>query len=166
MQITLKVTPKQNPNIGLTKQVRKYKSGQTGNWVSEVNARPGEEVEWLLNTKNTGQAAMTDVATRDVLPPHVKLVDGSVKFTNAKGNQNLQDDPLFQSGYNAGRYDPNDNTLITFKTKVLDDFKECQVRVRNVAYAHSKEVPQDVKDDADVVITRDDCDEKPNPTYS
>lgn len=165
VQVTLTVKPKENPNIGLTKQVRKYQEGQKGNWTKEVNAKPGEEVEWLLNTKNTGAAAMTDVVTRDVLPPHVQLVPGSVKFTNAKGSQTLQDGPLFQSGYNAGRYDPNDNTLITFKTKVLNDFSECQIRVRNVAFARSKEIPKDIRDDADVVITKENC--KPeNPTYS
>jgi uncharacterized repeat protein (TIGR01451 family) len=168
VQVTLTVTPKGQPDLDLTKQVRKPVAGQTGGWTTEVNAKPGEQVEWLLNTKNGGQASMTDVVTRDVLPPHVKLVPGSVKFVNAKGSQALSDGPLFQSGYNAGRYDANDNTLITFKTTVLDDFKECQVRIRNVAYAHSKEVPADIRDDADVVITKENC--KPTtpvtPTYS
>ena len=157
VQITLKVTPKEIPNIDIDKKVRKFSEGKKDGWVSEVNAKPGEEVEWMLNTKNIGKAAMTDVVTRDVLPPHTQLVAGSIKFTNARGSQNLQDGPLFQSGYNAGKYDPNDNTVVTFKTKVLGDFEECQTRVRNVAYAHSKEVPQDSKDDADVIITKENC---------
>lgn len=158
VEIKVRIVPKTNPNLGFTKQVRKSTgSGQTGGWVSEVTAKPGEQVDWLLNTKNTGLAAMTDVITRDVLPPHVQLVPGSVKFTNAKGNQVLQDGPLFSGGFNAGRYDPNDNTLITFKTKLLDDFATCEVRVRNVAHAKSKEMPTEVTDDADVVIKKDNC---------
>lgn len=165
VQITLTVTPKEVPNLGLTKQVRKYVPGQTGNWTSEVAAKPGEEVEWLLNTKNTGAAPMTDVVTRDVLPPHVQLVPGSIRYIQQGNNQTLQDGPLFQSGYNSGLYNPNDNTLITFKTKVLGDFAECETRVRNVAYAHSKEYPTDVRDDADVIITKENC-QPENPTYA
>lgn len=164
VQVTLTVTPAEVPNLGLTKQVRKYQPGQTGNWASEVNAKPGDEVEWLLNTKNTGQAAQTGVVTRDVLPPHTQLVAGSVRFTNAGGSQTLANEPLFQSGYNAGRYDPNDNTLIIFRTTILGDFEECQTRVRNVAYAHSQQYPE-IRDDADVVITRENC-QPENPTYS
>lgn len=157
IEITVKVTPKEVPNMDVDKKVRKYSEGKKGGWVSEVNAKPGEEVEWMLNTKNIGKAALTNVVTRDVLPPHMELVSGSIKFTNAKGSQKLEDGPLFQSGYNAGKYDPEDNTVVIFKTKVLGDFEECQTRVRNVVFAHSKEYPQDVKDDADVVITRENC---------
>jgi uncharacterized repeat protein (TIGR01451 family) len=166
VQITVVVTPKEVPNMGLTKQVRKNKSGQTGGWVSEVSGKPGEKVDWLLNTKNTGLAPLTDVVTRDALPPHVELVPGSVKFTNAKGSQTLLDGPLFGGGYNAGKYNPNDNTLITFTTVLKGDFEPCQTRIRNVAYAKSKEYPYEIKDDADVVITKENCNPPVNPTYS
>lgn len=168
VQVTLTVTPQKVPYMNLDKAVRK--AGETGaaSWKSEVNAKPGEEVEWMLNTKNTGQAPLTNVVTRDVLPPHVELVPGSVSYRDAKGTQALSDEPLFQSGYNSGRYDPNDNTIITFKTTVLDDFADCEIRVRNVAYAHAAEYPQDIRDDADVIITKEDCDEEPPvlPYYS
>lgn len=165
VEIKVKINVQENPNIGLTKQVRKYAEGQKGNWAKEVTVKPGEDVEWVLDTKNTGKAPMTDVVTRDVLPPHVQLVSGSVKFTNANGTQPLSDGPLFQSGYNSGKYNPNDNSLITFKTKTLGDFEGCEIRVRNVAYAHSAQIPQDVRDDADVVIKKENC--KPEkPVYS
>jgi uncharacterized repeat protein (TIGR01451 family) len=166
IQVTLTVTPKSNPNLGLTKQVRKFAQGQTGNWTSEVNAKPGEDVEWLLNTKNIGATAMTNVVTRDVLPPHTQLVAGSVKIVDTKGTTALNDGPLFQSGYNAGKYNSNDNTLVTFKTKVLGDFNGCTTRIRNVAYAHSTEAPTDVKDDADVVVTKDNCTPPTTPAYT
>lgn len=164
IQITVKITPKEKPNIDIDKKVRKFSEGQKGGWATEVNAKPGEEVEWMLNTKNIGKVAMTDVVTRDVLPPHMQLVPGTIKFINANGSQILKDGPLFQSGYNAGKYNPEDNTVVIFKTKVLGDFEECEKRVRNVAFAHSKEYPQDVKDDADVVITRENCVPPVTPT--
>jgi len=157
VQITLTVTPKENPDLGITKQVRKTVAGQTGNWTEEVTAKPGEQVDWLVNTKNVGTVAMTDVVTRDVLPPHVALVPGSVKFTNANGSQTLNDAPLFGGGFNAGRYDPNDNSLITFTTTLKDDFTACEIRVRNIAFAKAAEFPNESKDNADVVIKKENC---------
>lgn len=163
VQITLTVTPKEKTDLDIEKLVRK-----TGdkNWVKEVNASPGEEVEWVVNTQNNGQAAMTDVTTRDVLPPHVELVSGSVKYIDSHGTVQLQDGPFFAAGNNAGLYNPGNNTLVTFKTKLLGDFEECEVRVRNVAFAKSKE-HQEIKDDADVIITKDDCEpeEPKEPIY-
>lgn len=165
--ITVVITPKELPNMALTKQVRKTVAGQTGGWVKEVNATPGEKVDWLINTQNNSQAVLTDVVSRDVLPPHVEYVPGSLKFVNARlGSVPLANpDPLFGDGYNSGRYEAGDNSLITFTTVVKGDFEECQKRVRNVAYTKSKEYPTEVRDDADVVITREDCDEDQEPLY-
>lgn len=154
VQIKVKVTPKPKPDLKLEKKVRKAGEKE---WKSEVSGKPGEEVEWLVNTHNIGQSAMTNVTTRDILPPHVQLVPGTVKLHNANGTTNLQDGPLFAGGYNAGRYAPNDNTLIVFKTKLLSDFTECEVRVRNVAKAKSTEQPNEITDDADVKIVKDNC---------
>ena len=109
---------------------------------------------------------MTDVVTRDVLPPHTELIKGSIKYVDARGSVALQDGPLFQSGYNAGKYDPSENSLIVFKTKVLGNFEECEKRVRNVAYAHSKQFPKDIRDDADVVIKKEKCDKPEKPRYA
>lgn len=164
VEIKVKITPTTPPNnhLTLTKQVR---AAGTKTWGSEVAAKPGDEVEWLLNTDNAGTTNLTNVVTRDVLPPHVQLDTGSVKFVNAKGSQQLQDDPLFAGGYNAGLYAPNDNTLITFKTKVLGDFDACSTRVRNVAHAKSDQYP-DITDDADVIITKENCNNTESPVYS
>jgi uncharacterized repeat protein (TIGR01451 family) len=168
VQVTLKVETKGVPHMDIDKKVRKTKEGQTGGWATEVHAKPGDKVDWLLNTKNTSQATLTNVVTRDVLPPHVELVSGSMKFVNKRlGTVPLTNTaPLFGGGYNSGRYEANDNSLITFTTIVKGDFEECQKRVRNVAYAKSKEYPKEIRDDADVVITRENCKPEEKPQYA
>lgn len=166
VEIRVRIIPEQVPDMELTKQVRKHVDGQTGGWVSEVSAKPGEQVDWLINTKNSGEAALTNVSTRDVLPPHVQLVPGSIKFMSAAtGTQPLNDTSLFgAAGVNSGRYNPNDNSLIVLTTTVLGDFSECQTRLRNAAFAHSSEYPTEIRDDADVVVTKDNC--VPPATYA
>lgn len=158
IQVRLKVTPKPKPNLEIIKKVRK--AGEK-DWKTEVAAKPGEEVEWALETKNTGQGPMTNVTTRDILPPHTQLVANTTKFVNGRlGTVPLQDGPLLAGGYNSGLYDAGNNSIIIFKTKLLGDFTECEKRVRNVAKAKSTEAPNEVTDDADVVIKKDNCEEE------
>lgn len=161
VQIKVKVTPKQNPSIKLTKEVRKK---GTTEWKKEVNAKPGEEVEWLLTTENTGSAVLNNNIIRDVLPPHVELTSGSVKWIDASQNAVQTDKPLFDGGINVGNYAPGSGFYMTFATKVKGDFDPCQVRVRNVAYVKATETPE-IQDDADVIITRENCDET-TPSFS
>lgn len=162
VEIKVKVTPVPTPNISVEKQVRQV---GTTDWKSEVAAKPGDHVQWLVNTKNIGEADLNDVVTRDVLPPHVQLDPGTVKLTDANGTRDLADGPLFAGGFNEGTYKPTENTLISFKTTVLGDFDDCQTRVRNVAHAKSTQTPNEVTGQADVIITKENC--KPtNPVYS
>ncbi len=161
VQIKVKVTPKANPNVKLTKEVRK--KGET-QWKKEVNAKPGEEVEWLITTENTGQAVLNNNIVRDVLPPHVQLKSGSVKWIDASQNAVQGDAPLFDGGINVGNYAPGSGFYMMFATNVLGDFEPCQIRVRNIAYEKSDQVPE-IQDDADVVITRENCEQPVTPVY-
>lgn len=79
--------------------------------------------------------AFVNVVTRDVLPPHVVLIPGSVRFTNARQVVTLKAEPLFGGGFNGGRYDSGDNTLIVWKTRLDDDFAGCSVRIANYGVA-------------------------------
>lgn len=153
VEIKLKVTPKANPNVKLIKEVRKKGEKE---WKKEVQAKPGEQVEWLLTTDNTGQAVLNDVVVRDVLPPHVKLVSGSVKWIDAVQNATQGDKPLFDGGINVGNYAPGGGFYVMFTTDVLGDFTPCEVRIRNVGYVRTKQTPE-VQDDADVIINRENC---------
>jgi hypothetical protein len=161
VQITLKVTPKANPNVKLTKEVRKK---GTKEWKKEVSVKAGEDVEWLLTTEVTGQSVLNNNVIRDVLPPHVQLTSGSVKWIDADQNAVQGDKPLFDGGINVGNYAPGSGFYMTFATKTLGNFKDCQVRVRNLAYEKSNQTPE-IVDDADVIITRDNCQPPANPSY-
>ncbi len=164
VEIRVKVVPKKNPNIKLQKEVRK--SGQS-DWKKEVNAKPGDKVDWLLTTENTGETVLNDIVIRDVLPPHVKLSSGSVRWIDASQNASQNDKPLFDGGINVGNYASGSGFYMTFTTEVLGDFEECEIRIRNVGYVKSTQTPE-IQDDADVIITREDC-EPPvdeEPVYS
>jgi uncharacterized repeat protein (TIGR01451 family) len=157
-----------NYNLNLTKQVRKHVDGQKGNWSKEVSVKAGDKVDYLLNTANAGTAELNSVVTRDVLPPHVKLVPGSVSYVDASGTHAQNDVNLFGGGLNAGKYNASTNSLITFTVVAQDDFySECSTKVRNVAYAKSSTTPE-INDYADVIITRENCQpEQPKtPVYT
>ncbi len=165
VEVKLKVTPKENPNVKFEKQVRK-KGDKT--WVDSVNTKPGDEVEWLLTTQNTGDAVLNNVTVSDVLPPHVKLVNGSVKWIAPSQTVTQNDKPLFDGGINIGNYAKNGGAYIMFSTKVLGDLPadKCEVRVRNIAHMKSDKT-KETEDSADVVIKKDNCvpPQPEKPTY-
>ncbi|HEY5152917.1 MAG TPA: hypothetical protein VII55_02995 [Candidatus Saccharimonadales bacterium] len=125
--------------------------------VEQLIPRLGDDVQWLLNTSNGPWSTVYHVITRDILPPNLQLDPRSVVFTNARGREPLADAPLFGGGYDAGAYNPGDNTLIAFKTKALSNFTGCKVIDRNEGYARSDQTPVEVTNDADVVITKPNC---------
>jgi uncharacterized repeat protein (TIGR01451 family) len=162
--ITVKIIPEENPNVEFTKEVRK--SGEK-NWGEVSSAKPGDTVQWLLTTENTGPTQLDDIRIRDVLPPHVELVPGTVKRIDASRNQVLENGPLFDGGYIMGSYASGSGLYTMFDTKVLDNFETCEVRVRNVGYMSSKQTAER-SDTADLVIKKDNCEpEQPEePIYA
>ncbi|MCA9346375.1 hypothetical protein KC960_02695 [Candidatus Saccharibacteria bacterium] len=153
VQIKVKVVPQTPPTIDLTKQVRI--SGQQG-WQETVTTTPGQKVDWLLTTTTKGEGVSTNMITRDVLPPHVKLVSGSVKWIDASQNATQNDTALFDGGLNLGNYNTGSGYYITFSTTTLDDFNTCEVKVTNLAYSRSDQ-NSEISDSADLVIKKDNC---------
>jgi hypothetical protein len=160
VELRAKVVAVAPPEIRITADVRQTAGKQTS-WRPFIEARPGDEVQWLLNTSNGPWSTVYHVTIRDVLPTNLEIVPGSVKFTNARGTVQLASTPsggpLFGGGYDNGSYNPGDNTLITFNTKALGNFKGCRVIDRNQGFAHSDQTPVEVTNDADVVITKPGC---------
>jgi uncharacterized repeat protein (TIGR01451 family) len=142
------------PKVRVIDRVR---IGSRQPWTAAVYAKPGETVAWMLDTTNVSKSSVRNVTTSDILPPNLELIPNSVQFTNARGTEQLQDKPLFGGGYNAGSYNPNDNTLVTFETKVLDNFDGCKVIDRGQVFARWGQKPMEVTNDADVVITKPGC---------
>ncbi len=157
VELTVNIVPEASSDLQVVKTVRK--DGDT-TWAKEVNAKPGDKVQWQIGTKNIGLDPLNNVAVRDVLPPHIKLVNGSVKMKDQYGVHDQNDGPVFSNGGIAlGTYGSGGATYIIFTTTVEGDFAECSTRVRNVALARSTQTPEE-RDDADVVITKENC----NPT--
>jgi uncharacterized repeat protein (TIGR01451 family) len=160
--IKVKVT---QPDLEFGKRVRM--KGDT-EWVSSVNAKPGDHVEWLLDWINDGSGVVNNVAVRDQLPQHVTLVPGSVRFF-APGQPDegvLQnDEPLFVSGgINVGNYGQNGGGYLMFETTVnpANSFTECQVSIVNTAWSRADEVPDEVMAQAKANITiRENCETEP-----
>ncbi|MDQ3094209.1 MAG: hypothetical protein M3Q70_03485, partial [bacterium] len=80
VELKVKVNVTETPKIDVDKQVRVHAEGQTGNWVESVNVKPGQTVDFIVNTKNISEANLTNVVTRDIMPPHMQFVSGSMKF--------------------------------------------------------------------------------------
>ncbi|MEI8338843.1 MAG: hypothetical protein WCF91_02855 [bacterium] len=162
VEVTVNIIPEKSEELQLVKQVKNV--GDTTGWKKEVASKPGQESQWMLTTKNVGLDQLTDVSVRDILPPHVALVPGSVKITNADSQSYPQEDsPLFGNGLNLGTYPSGGGRYVLFKTRALDDFAGCSVRVRNIAKAKSAQNTTEISDYADVVITKENCNPGPNP---
>ncbi len=148
------------PKLEITKQVRKV--GET-EWKESVDAKPGESVQWLVKVINTGSTVQNNVSASDLLPPHIEYIDGTAKWYSASQNGVALDFDQFEisdgdGGYGFGNYAANGGGfLVRFDTKVKDDFKECSVAIRNVAYTKSDESPEEQEDYADVKITKENC---------
>lgn len=148
------------PEIKITKQVRK---AGTTEWLENVDAKPGETVQWLVKVINTGTAVQNNVVASDLIPPHLKYVPDTAKWFSGEQSNVAYDFNQFISnngngGYNFGNYAPNGGGfLVRFDTKVEGDFTECTVNMRNVARVKSDQQPELLIDTADVRITRENC---------
>jgi uncharacterized repeat protein (TIGR01451 family) len=162
VEIHVKITVTPKPDLQLTKEVRK--SGTT-TWNKEISAKPGDKVQWILGTKNIGNVTLNEVKARDVLPPHLDVVPGSVKVYNGATSSVQNDAPLFGGGLILNTYPVAGVKYVMFETTVKDDFSTCTIRLRNLAYANSKETPTEDQDSAVVNVTKDNC-TPPTPTYS
>jgi uncharacterized repeat protein (TIGR01451 family) len=161
--VTIKVKVVE-PKLKVEKQVRK--AGQQV-WQESVDTVPGDTVQWLIRVTNPGEVVQRKVVSSDLLPPHLEYVDGTALWHHSqKQNIAYNFDQLEISdgdgGYIFGDYAANGGGfLIRFDTKVLGNFKDCSIRIRNIANAKSELSPDEIQDVADVTITRQDCDEEP-----
>lgn len=160
--ITVKIIPEE-PDIDFKKEVRSHVSAEAiengaekDTWGELESVNPGDRVQWLMTTQNTGEVQLDDINVRDVLPPHVELVPGTVRRVDASRDQILQDGPLFDGGYNVGSYGAGSGVYVMFDTVSLGDFEGCEVRVRNRGFVSSKQT-EERSDTADLIIKKTDC---------
>ncbi len=165
VQVKLKV---KSPQLKTDKLVR---MAGTKDWKESVNTKPGDKVEWLIETVNTGTTNNTHTTVRDQLPPHVTFVNGSMKWIDSNrpaGDVLPNQTALFTSGgVDFGTYGPGGGFYVMFATTVnaAKDIPECVTTIRNTAWAKSTESPER-PDQATVIITKENCNpENPTPQF-
>lgn len=154
VEIRIKVNPQPTPKLQVVKEVKV--KGANG-WNKQITTKPGTEVQWRIGTKDISNANLNNVIVRDVMPPHVKLVPGSVRIINSNKDEVQTDGPLFAGGFNVGNYIPGSTQYIIFNTVTKGDFDTCEVTIRNIAHARSDQTPTEVTDVADVTIKKENC---------
>ncbi len=164
VEIKVKINTQPTPQLQLVKEV-KVKGAPS--WSKDVSTKPGTDVQWRLSTKDVSNANLNNVIVRDVLPPHVKVVPGSVRLINSASDKVQADNPLFAGGFNVGNYVPGSTQYVIFDTITQDDFNGCSVIIRNIAHARSDQTPTELTDTSDVTINKENCQPTPpTPTYS
>ena len=98
-------------------------SKEGGNdYKSNIDAIPGETLDFKMHFKNTGTTILKDVVVYDLLGEGLEFVPGTTKiYTPSHPEGTLQTDALFKNGFNIGDYKGGMDATITYKVKVLDD---------------------------------------------
>lgn len=150
------------PNFEIDKQVR---VGNSGDYSDSVTTKAGNEVEFKIKYKNTGDVTQDPVTINDKLPKGLTYVAGTSYISNqATGNQwkKLTSDNIVNNGINIGGYVPGGAAYLKFTAKVTDESAlECgKNTLINTAYATTN---NGVKNDTATVIVNKDC---KKPVYS
>ena len=135
-------------------------------WQETVTANVGDKVDFLIEYKNISEdKEHTNVVIRDVLPPNLRLVEGSIKLKNAShpNTATIEGNALVgENGLKIGDYSAGSNAFIVFTAEVVDDSLACgQNTLINWGRA-SVNGEKLLKDDARV-ITNKVCEDDPTP---
>lgn len=79
-------------------------------WVEQNNLELGDRVDYRIIVRNTGNAPITDVRVKDVLPLYVKYLNGSTKLN---GNS-IADGIVSSNGILIGKLTPGQEIVINF----------------------------------------------------
>lgn len=91
-------------------------------WKTEVDAKIGDKVEFLIQYKNLSQNDQYNVMIRDILPKNMHYVPNSTILFNGDHNNGalMTDDEITVAGVNIGNYGPKVNAYICFTAEVVD----------------------------------------------
>jgi len=106
------VSNAQNVSISLTKTGRNITRGETTD-TSPVRSSPAQTLQFTLRARNMTLAAINNVMIRDVLPPAITLVPGSVRIGTTAAA-----DSLTAAGLSLGTMAPGQEVTVTFQGKV------------------------------------------------
>ena len=104
------------PDFTVQKQVR---LAGTTTYSENVTAKPGDNLNYRIEYKNTGATSQPNVVVKDVLPAHINYVAGSTTIKNgANPSGKAINDDLFTAGVNIGTYGPGANAFLYFNATV------------------------------------------------
>lgn len=162
VEIVVIVTPAPTTGPTIEKVVRK--AGETNaDYSKNKTVKPGETLQWRLFFMNKGEVTLDNVSINDQLPPHLKVVPGSVKWRYTDANTGnpvdapQNDTDLFTTYGNYGTWKQNGGFYLRFDTVALDDFATCDVFIRNIVHERDKQTPGERTDYADVRIVKENC---------
>ena len=161
--VTIEVKVHKSVNAKLSKTVRLK---GTKNWTESVDAKVGDEVEFQIEYVNLLGGQADNVMIRDVLPTNLEYVkDSTVLYnSNYQNGTKVVENTLTTSGINIGSYGVNGNAYVRFTAKVVNKSLACGNN-QLVNWASSTVNSKVTKDDASVMVKRDDakCHEQPTP---
>lgn len=162
--VTINVKAHKSVSAKLAKTVR-IKGTKT--WSESVEAKVGDEVEYQIEYVNLLADQVKDVMIRDILPTNVEYVPNSTYLYNSNYQNGvlLQDNTVTTSGINIGSYNAKGNAYVRFTGKVVDKTMACGNN-QLVNWANVTVNGKVYKDDASVMVVKDDetCKDNPTPT--
>ncbi len=162
--ITFKVKPQfeLTPNFEVNKTVSTHDKFE---WKENVEAKPGETVDYRIHYKNTGETQQDNVVVKDKLPAHMSYINGTAKLYNAQNpdGKKLSDNLTNGTGVNIGSHAAGASSFVVFSAKVgaNDELPECGPNtLKNIGRV---ETPNGSKEDDATVTVPKEC--KNNPIY-
>ncbi len=103
--------------VSITKQVRKV--GDSA-WVTQMNANPGDTIQYMITFKNEGNTVLNNVIVGDNLPPHETYVAGTTMLKNGNNPSGVKiaNDNIANGGINVGSYNPGAVGYVMFNVKI------------------------------------------------
>ncbi len=120
--------------------------------VDQDEVQPGEEVEYTIVVRNTGDGDATNVRITDDLPSRVRYISSSIDV-NVDGNGDVEDDDLFGDGVIIDVLEPDDEVTITYDARVDSDAAD-GARLVNTAVARDDEGDR-AEDEATITVAND-----------
>ena len=127
---------------------KKVKSGTT--WVEQNTATLGDEIEYKIVVKNTGNQALSGAYVRDVLPLFASYITGSTRIDGVVAPDSI----ITGTGLTLGSLNMNSQKVITFKAKIYGCPPVGDYTLQNTAYARAASVTE-ISDGASTVVSVD-----------
>lgn len=137
------------------------KAGDTS-YGETTTVAPGDKVQWLLKYENTGDSKQDNVRMFDALPDHLSVDDKSVRwiYKGTSGTDQditLSNQSIFTKQVDFGSWHPKTWFYVRFDTTAKDDFAGCEITLTNQVRENSKQLPVELRDNAQVIIKKKDC---------